>query len=171
MPFLSNWPLLKRLALAPFRRSLTSKKFYLEIHSQGGPSIGLLFKPNVIEGVPIDVERALSIVSVIRDLVVQSNERPSQTTADSFGIANVEPTLDWMTEPAIGLPSEPLLPPPLPSNDMEAKKMFAQARDLLQEGKTDLAVAVLREIISKYPNSGSATQAKKSLQRSGLPEN
>ena len=23
MPFLSNWPLLKRLALAPFRRSLT----------------------------------------------------------------------------------------------------------------------------------------------------
>jgi len=148
-----------------------SKKFYLEIHSQGGPSIGLLFKPNVIEGVPIDVERALSIVSVIRDLVVQSIERPSQTTADSFGIANVEPTLDWMTEPAIGLPSEPLLPPPLPSNDMEAKKMFAQARDLLQEGKTDLAVAVLREIISKYPNSGSATQAKKSLQRSGLPEN
>ncbi len=34
-----------------------SKKFYLEIHSQGGPSIGLLFKPNVIEGVQIDVER------------------------------------------------------------------------------------------------------------------
>ena len=148
-----------------------SKKFYLEIHSQGGPSIGLLFKPNVIEGVPIDVERALSIVSVIRDLVVQSDDRPSHFTTSDFGTENVEPNLDWMTEPAVGLPSEPLQPPPLPSNDLDAKKMFAQARDLSQEGKTDLAVAVLREIIAKYPNSGSATQAKRSLQRSGLPEN
>jgi hypothetical protein len=148
-----------------------SKKFYLEIHSQGGPSIGLLFIPNVIEGVPIDVERALSIVTVIRDLVVDSNERPNINAIDNFGDAIAEPSTEWMTEPAAELLSEQLQPPPIPNDDLEAKKLFAQARELSQEGKTDLAIAVLREIISKYPNSGAAAQAKRSLQRSGISEN
>jgi hypothetical protein len=148
-----------------------SKKFYLEIHSLGGPSIGLLFKPNVIEGVQIDVERALSIVTVIRDLVVESNKMPTPNTIDNFGAAITEPSTEWMSESAAELSSEQFQPPPMPNDDLEAKKLFAQARELSQEGKTDLAVAVLREIISKYPNSGSATQAKRSLQRSGLPEN
>lgn len=147
-----------------------SKKFYLEIHSKGGPSIGLLFKPNVIEGVPIDVERALSIVSVIRDLVVESNERPTVNAVDNFGDAITEPSTEWITEPAAELLSEQFQPPPIPNDDLEAKKLFAQARELSQEGKTDLAVAVLREIISKYPSTAAATQAKRSLQRSGLPE-
>jgi hypothetical protein len=148
-----------------------SKKFYLEIHSQGGPSIGLLFIPNVIEGVPIDVERALSIVTVIRDLVVDSNERPTQKSIDNFGDAIIEPSTEWMTEPAVELLSEQFQPPPIPHDDLEAKKLFAQARELSQEGKTDQAIAVLREIISKYPNSGAAAQAKRSLQRSGISEN
>jgi hypothetical protein len=148
-----------------------SKKFYLEIHSQGGPSIGLLFIPNVIEGVPIDVERALSIVTVIRDLVVDSNERPTQKSIDNFGDAIIEPSTEWMTEPAVELLSEQFQPPPIPNDDLEAKKLFAQARELSQEGKTDQAIAVLREIISKYPNSGAAAQAKRSLQRSGISEN
>jgi hypothetical protein len=148
-----------------------SKKFYLEIHSQGGPSIGLLFIPNVIEGVPIDVERALSIVTVIRDLVVDSNERPNINAIDNFGDAIAEPSTEWMTEPAAELLSEQLQPPPIPNDDLEAKKLFAQARELSQEGKTDQAIAVLREIISKYPNSGAAAQATRSLQRSGISEN
>jgi hypothetical protein len=148
-----------------------SKKFYLEIHSQGGPSIGLLFKPNVIEGVQIDVERALSIVTVIRDLVVESNRMPTPNTIDNFGATITEPSTEWISEPAAEIASELFQPPPLPNEDLEAKKLFAQARDLSKEGKTDLAVAVLREIISKYPNSEAATLAKRSLQRSGLPEN
>jgi hypothetical protein len=148
-----------------------SKKFYLEIHSQGGPSIGLLFIPNVIEGVPIDVERALSIVTVIRDLVVDSNERPTVNAIDNFGDAIIEPSTEWITEPTAELLSEQFQPPPIPNDDLEAKKLFAQARELSQEGKTDLAIAVLREIISKYPSTTAATQAKRSLQRSGISEN
>jgi hypothetical protein len=148
-----------------------SKKFYLEVYSQGGPSIGLLFKPNVIEGVQIDVERALSIVTVIRDLVVDSNEKPTVNAIDNFGDAITEPSTEWMAEPAAELLSEQFQPPPIPNDDLESKKLFAQARELSQEGKTDLAIAVLREIISKYPNSGAAAQAKRSLQRSGISEN
>jgi hypothetical protein len=148
-----------------------SKKFYLEIHCQGGPPIGLLFKPNVIEGVQIDAERALSVVAVIRDLVVRSNAFAVPSSIDNFGPVISEPSTEWMSESAVEISSEQFQPPPLPNDDLEAKRLFAQARELSQEGKTDLAVAVLREIISKYPNSGAATQAKRSLQRSGLTEN
>jgi hypothetical protein len=147
-----------------------SKKFYLEIHSQGGPAIGLLFKPNVLEGVQIDAERALSVVSVIRDLVMQSNAIPIQHSTDNLSNAIVEPSSHWMTDPDIGLNNDQQQPPPISSDELDAKRMFAQARELSQEGKTDLAVAVLREIISNYPNSGAATQAKRSLQRSGISE-
>ena len=93
------------------------------------------------------------------------------TRADDVGLTDVGPTVNWTPDPIVEFPSELTQPPPLPDHESEAKKKFAQARDLSQEGKTDLAVAVLREIISKYPNSGAATQAKRSLQRSGLPEN
>jgi hypothetical protein len=113
----------------------------------------------------------LSIVIVIRDLVVDSSKLPTPNTIDNFGATITEPSTEWMSEPAAELPSEQFQPPPLPNDDMEAKKLFAQARELSQEGKTDSAVAVLREIISKYPNSGAATQAKRSIQRSGLPKN
>ena len=93
------------------------------------------------------------------------------SSIDNFGPEIPEPSTEWMSEPAVEISSEQFQPPPLPIDDLEAKRLFVQARELSQEGKTDLAVAVLREIISKYPKSGAATQAKRSLQRSGLPEN
>lgn len=147
-----------------------TKKFYLEIHSQGGPSIGLLFKPNVIEGVQIDAERALSIVSVIRDLVMQTSLISLQPTIENLNVTNVAPSSNWVPDPEIGIPSEQQQTEPIPSDESDAKRLFVQAKELSQEGKTDLAVAVLRELISKYPNSGVAIQAKRSLQRSGIPE-
>lgn len=147
-----------------------SKRFYLEIHSQGGPSITLLFKPNVIEGVQIDADRALSVVTVIRDLVIESIKTPTQSTLDDLGIANNGPSAIWMTEPAVEIPSERFQAESIPNDDLEAKKLFAQARELSRDGKTDLAVAVLREIISKYPFSSAAKQAKRSLEKSGLSE-
>ncbi len=148
-----------------------SKKFYLEIYSQGGPSIVLLFKPNVIEGVQIDAERALSVVTVIRDLVIESIKTPTQNSIDDLGIANNGPSTIWMTEPTVEITNERFQAESIPNDDLEAKKLFAQARELSRDGKTELAVAVLREIISKYPFSSSATQAKRSLQKSGLSEN
>ena len=36
MPFLSNWPLLKRLSLAPFRRSLTISAFSASLRFKEG---------------------------------------------------------------------------------------------------------------------------------------
>ena len=50
-----------------------SKKFFIEIHSQGGPPISLLFKPNVLEGIPIDADQAMAVIGVIRDLVIASS--------------------------------------------------------------------------------------------------
>jgi hypothetical protein len=47
-----------------------SKKFFIEVYPNGGPGISLLFKPSAIEGIPIDVQQALAVIEVIRDVVV-----------------------------------------------------------------------------------------------------
>ena len=61
---------------------VVSKKFFIEVYAQGGPSISLLFKPNVLEGVAVDVDQAMAVVEVIRDLIVYagSAEPPPRTT-------------------------------------------------------------------------------------------
>lgn len=52
--------------------------------------------------------------------------------------------------------------------EAESRRLLVQARDFALEGKTDLVVNVLRKIIVEYPNSSSAAQARRSLERNGL---
>ncbi|HAB12173.1 MAG TPA: hypothetical protein DCE47_10835, partial [Planctomycetaceae bacterium] len=54
-----------------------AKSFFIMVHPEGGPEIALRFQPNVIEGIPIDVERALSVVAVIRDMVISQDATTS----------------------------------------------------------------------------------------------
>lgn len=147
---------------------VVSKKFFLEIHSQGGPSIGLLFKPNVIEGVPINVERALSIAAVIRDLVVESSENRSRYATRTSDFPENARATNWPPESIEEFPNPVYEPPPIPDQESEAKKMFAQARGFSQEGKTEMAVEILRKLIANYPDTSPAHQARRSLEKSGL---
>lgn len=48
----------------------TEKKMAIFVESSGGAIIGMVFKPSVIEGVDVDIERVRNVVVVIREVVL-----------------------------------------------------------------------------------------------------
>lgn len=147
------------IAIALLASYFLTKKFFIEVHSNGGPPISLLFKPNVIEGVPIDVEQALAVVSVIRDLVLQQGT-PAATN-----------------DPHTVAPQQAPHDPPLPQSinqqaaygfETSADRLFAEARELAQAGQREQAITVLQEIVRRFPETPEAQQARRSLQKSGV---
>jgi membrane protein involved in colicin uptake len=56
------------IAIALIVVYILRRDLFIEVHPDGGPPISLRFKPSVIEGVPIDVNKALAAIGVIRDL-------------------------------------------------------------------------------------------------------
>ena len=138
---------------------VVSKKFFIEVYAQGGPSIALLFKPNVLEGVAIDVDQAMAVVDVIRDMIVYEGAAVSS----------------------------PRMPPPIPApyveapyeasawasptdddtNDDEdqARQLLTRARHYAQQGEKDRAVSTLQEIVRRFPDTDTANQARKNLQK------
>ncbi len=145
---------------------LLSKKFYVEVYANGGPPIILMFKPNVLEGVPIDVEQALDVIGVIRDLVMQQG--PAAAAA-ARGVPAV---------PVEAPASEPALPPPPPpaasSTDYAAAELeamagdlFAEAKKLAQAGQRSQAIAMLQDLVCQFPDTRAAERARRSLDKSG----
>jgi hypothetical protein len=140
-----------------------TKKFFIEVHSHGGPPIALLFKPNVIEGVPINVEEALAVVAVIRDMVLQQG-----TPASTSG----PPPL-----PVQQRLHEPELPPFAAQHQQSeegkvgedlASEFLAEARRQAQSGQRQQAISILQQIIQRFPASPAADQARHSLQKIGI---
>ncbi len=85
--FSTHWPITINLVagIALVVNYAISKKFFVEIHSQGGPPISLLFTPNILEGVPINIDSAMAVIGVIRDLVMASGNT-------SMGAPNFAPS-------------------------------------------------------------------------------
>ena len=54
-----------------------SKKMAVFVESSGGTTFGLVFKPSVIEGVTVDIEKVKTVVDMIRELVITCQQRPS----------------------------------------------------------------------------------------------
>jgi hypothetical protein len=52
-----------------------SKKMAVFIESSGGAALGLIFKPSVIEGVPVDIQKVKSVVDIVRELVITCQQR------------------------------------------------------------------------------------------------
>ena len=132
-----------------------TKSFFIKVYPEGGPEIALEFKPNVIEGVPIDVNRALSVIGVIRDMVLYQE---TTTPAVPTEFVPVSPP----REPDQPKPAEPPLPEPSDDGDT-AKELFEEARKRVATGRTDDAVALLRGIVDQFPRTWSAVQAKRTL--------
>ncbi len=149
-------------ALVLVVRYVLSKKFFIEVYAQGGPPISLLFRPNVLEGVPIDVDQALEVVDVIRDLILNEG---SATPSVSARTPPPVPVYVEATYEASAWAS--------PNSDAtdddeeQARKLLAQARQFVQNGDKPRAVAILQEIVRRYPRTETADQARRNLQKRG----
>lgn len=128
------------------------RRFFLGIYAQGGTPILLSFKPNVIEGVSLDLERAMVLASAVRTLVVSAMQSAHRHESEPL----MEPTGSFGTVPADG--------PHGPS----ARELLAMAQDRNKSGSRDDAVALLRRVIKGFPTSPEADQARRALERAGI---
>jgi hypothetical protein len=160
---------------------ILSKKFFVEVYSQGGPPISLLFKPNVLEGVPIDVEQALAVVGVIRDMIINEGAaaRPRQGFVANEPQTAADETSDdppnWAVSPSAPNDAAHWVSPNISQentdedDEEQAKQLMAQARQHVQAGQKQLAINALQEIARRFPNTHVAEQARRNLQKSGIP--
>ena len=149
-----------------------AKSFFIMVHPEGGPEIALRFQPNVIEGIPIDVERALSVVAVIRDMVISQHA----TTPTVQPEPTPEPTPEPRLEPVLAPPDpgeleteEPPLPEASEVDEINATALFEEARRRAADGRKDEAVALLTGIVDQFPLTWSAEQAKRTLAKLDNP--
>ena len=143
-------------------RYVLSRKFFIEVYAQGGPPISLLFQPNVLEGVPIDVDQALEVVDVIRDLILHEGSAapsPSPRTSPPLPVYVEAPyeASAWAS-PNSAAPDD---------DDAQARTLLAQARQFVQNGDKPRAVAILQEIVRRFPRTETADQARRNLQKRG----
>jgi hypothetical protein len=152
-----------------------NKRFFVSIHTHGGPPVLLSLKPNVIEGVPLDLERALQVVKIIRERVLASTgpaavaplgSTPGRATHDrpagqpppaAFDPAPIAPSTfeydDFAAEPP-----EPARP----------ESLLQQARELIKQGQRQAAIGVLQEIVLQFPQSAEAGMARATLEKAGI---
>lgn len=174
-----------------------TKRFFIVIHANGGPAIQLAFKPNVIEGIPIDVSRALDVVGVIRDLVLQRGTVPpviapaSAIPARQFASSNsafparLEPLDEtdesdeeftaWSAAHSSGdgqfsewEDSVEAVVEPVEDDEDAALRLFNEAKGVAQTGARRQAIAILLDIMRKYPSTSVAQKARRSLEKNGI---
>ncbi len=173
-----------------------SKKFFVEIHSQGGPPISLLFKPNILEGVPIDAESAMAVVGVIRDLVMASGPMPTgfggyggaippaptspsaprpipvsapdKFNPDTFQIPTKEIHDSELSEVVIEDDDRESYDPSPEETEAAAQTLLTDAKELAAAGNRRKAVEILKAIVSECSETQAAQQARKTLERSGI---
>ncbi|MFN9878578.1 MAG: tetratricopeptide repeat protein [Planctomycetota bacterium] len=148
------------------------KRFFLRIVSHSGSTIHLSFKPNVLEGVELDLKRVETLVAVVRDLVLDAvGSSTLSSGGDSFGgppqLPGGKAGTAWEdvngfeeVEPFTELPK--MIDP-----DEQAKKMLANAKALSQSGQREQAVQMMRDVIETYPRTAAADQARASLKKHG----
>ena len=146
-----------------------SKKFFIEVHSNGGPPIALLFTPNVIEGVPINVDKALEVAAVIRDMVLSQGR--------TIGVVDPPEELESET-PTEYVPDEQPFETsqvPEPTHETEynedyersAERLYREARDMAQSGQRNRAISVLKEVVRQFPGSQASKLALRALEQAG----
>ena len=154
------------IAIALVVSYFLTKKFFIEVHANGGTLLSLLFTPNVIEGVPIDVKQALAVAAVIRDMVLD-NGTVGEVPAITDTPANADPPNLNSSSPVTA--NDDLANAEYENEDV-AESLFAEARQFVQVGQRELAVSVLQDIVRRFPDSKVAQKAHRTLQKSGVRE-
>jgi hypothetical protein len=144
---------------------LITKKFFIEVHSQGGPPISLLFKPNVLEGVAIDVDQALEVVGVIRDLIVLEGTGRTPKPRAQGAPRHVEPNFHYDDGEEISEDSFEPEEAVAEDDETQARHWYAQARKYSDAGQPHLAIATLKQLVQRFPNTTASEQARKSLDK------
>ena len=155
-----------------------TKKFFIDLHTSGAPTISLLLQPNVLEGVPIDVPRALAVVAVIRDLTLEasaSSPTGRLPLAASFIPAAAMPdsTAEYIKDEDSYEAEEvddldDVVTGDEEADEVEAQHLVAKARQYVQAGQRQQAVNTLQSIIRQFPMTAAAEQARRSLDKIGL---
>ena len=138
-----------------------NKRFYVGVFPQGGWPMLLVFKPNVIEGVELNLERALEIAGIIRTLTVDSRQGPKESAEIRTGRQD--------QQPANSIPQ----PSSAQSDDGEQitpESLLHDAQHQIRAGQRDDAIATLRFLVRQFPDTTEATQAARSLARAGVSD-
>ncbi len=152
-----------------------NKRFFVSIYTQGGPPILLSLKPNVIEGVPLDLERALGVVKIIRDRVLASTNPPAAAIVSRLPAPSINGSPLVQSSPASFAPS-PSVPSTYEYEDYsvgdpvseQPETLLQQARDLIKQGKRQEAVSALRDVVVRFPHSSEAGIARATLEKAGI---
>lgn len=140
---------------------LLNKRFFVGVFPQAGPSMILAFKPNVIEGVELNLDRAMEIAAIIRGSAVKG------AVADLHTTAAIAPPVaaDLPAPQAVTLPEEA----ESPVEDVAGpRELMLQAKELLKSTQRGAAFPLLQQIVRLYPESNEAKQARSFLERSRL---
>jgi len=130
-----------------------NKRFYVGVFPQGGWPMLLVFKPNVIEGVELNLDRALEIAAHIRTLVVNSRPSAFSTSArSSLQAMWGSPSADR------GHYDEP----------PTAQSLLRIAQNHIRAGEREDAIVALKHLVKEFAGTPEAEQAAKSLARAGL---
>ena len=148
-----------------------NKRFFVNIYSQGGPPIMLSFKPNIIEGVPLDLDGALRVVKIIRDCVlasastapsVQPKSTPTPSANGHLAAQRLQGHADSAAPSAFEFESDSEAVAP------EAEQLLQQARDFIKRGQRQEAIVILQDIVLRFPLASEAGVAKSTLVKAGI---
>ena len=179
------------IGIAMFLYSL-NKRFYVGVYSQGAGPILLAFKPNVLEGVELNLDRALEIAAIIRKLTADSRHSrvgtiPATAARPKANVTvAVEPIERNHAERGVANPvdrsgyREDLEPMSasvyagLPDagqgyfkdgEPITASGLLRDAQNQIRTGKRDDAIVTLRQLIQHFPVTQEADQAVRALAR------
>lgn len=116
---------------------------------------------------------ALAVVAVIRDLILQSTTssqanslfQPAPLMPDpSSGTDSVEDSEDSYYEDEVDESEQAVED----AGEAEASELVARARQYVQAGQREQAVSVLQAVVRRFPNTTSAAQARRSLEKIGI---
>ena len=136
-----------------------NKRFYVGVLGQGGWPVLLIFKPNVIEGVELNLDKAIELSEVIQQLVVSSglsqlnkNAKPQPAVYESP--SSIE-ALEAADNDSMPLRSTNLATP---------EQLFDEARVAIKAKDRVTAITKLRLLVDEYPETYQAQQAQKALE-------
>jgi hypothetical protein len=174
----SSIPLVGALVIAAILLvgDFTSKSVLFEIKSNAGIEISLCFRPGVIEGAPVDADKALAAAGVIRDLIL---ERPIGERREGLPIGVGSQFGNRLVPSVPPAQSARHSPPPFFENvapvidgaphtdgahdEERARDALREAVRLYKAGNRDAAIAAMSRVIEEFPNSSVAATAYANL--------
>ena len=161
----SAWPLLVGLVFAALLVVVyfLTKSLNIEVHPFGGPPIVVSFRPNVIEGIPVDLAKAKDAINVIADLLQATRQHDEQMPHPVQQFSAPVP------QPLEHGPQADKPPSLSDSDEARAKARFDRARQLVAAGDRDGAIHVLESIARDFPGTRAAENAKRNLEKTQRP--